>query len=263
MKELVSMWKYPKMVALTALSAALYAAVLIPFKSFQIMPGIEVRVGTAIIPALGIFFGPAGAWGAAIGNIIGDFFGSIGIGSIFGFLGNFFFAFASYKIWYSGDDNFPLITTSAKVGKYVVASLFGTGSLIAWLCFGLALIGSLPYKVLPPTLIMTNGIPPLVLGPFLISLFSKRLTRWNLTFTTVMQADDFKIKGSTNIIGVILIVVGVLGSISVGEYMSLVLGIDVGSRLLVPVGIFLIVYLVGLFLVGVNPKDFDEEEEED
>ena len=35
MRELFTMWKYTRMVVLTAVSAAVYAAVLIPFKLNQ------------------------------------------------------------------------------------------------------------------------------------------------------------------------------------------------------------------------------------
>ena len=77
MREVFSMWKHTKMV-LVALSAAIYAAVLIPFKGFVLIPGItEFRPGSAFPVLLGLLFGPAGAWGAAIGNLIGDFFGSL------------------------------------------------------------------------------------------------------------------------------------------------------------------------------------------
>jgi energy-coupling factor transport system substrate-specific component len=44
MKELFTMWKYTRMVVLTAVSAAVYAAVLVPFKPIPIIPGFtEIR----------------------------------------------------------------------------------------------------------------------------------------------------------------------------------------------------------------------------
>jgi len=45
-----------------------------------------------------ILFGPAAAWGSAFGNLIGDFFGTLGLGSIFGFVGNFFYGLVAYKL---------------------------------------------------------------------------------------------------------------------------------------------------------------------
>jgi energy-coupling factor transport system substrate-specific component len=100
MKEVFTMWRYTKMVVLTALTAAVYAAILIPFKGLIIVPGFtEIRPATAVPVVFGLLFGPAGAWGSAIGNLIGDFFGTFSFGSIPGFLGNFFFGFNGYKLW--------------------------------------------------------------------------------------------------------------------------------------------------------------------
>ncbi|UCD57643.1 MAG: QueT transporter family protein, partial [Candidatus Hydrogenedentota bacterium] len=100
MREAFTMWKYTKMVVLVAVTAAFYAALVIPLKGIPIIPGItEFRPGAVIPVVFGLLFGPAGAWGAAFGNVIGDFFGTFGIGSLFGFLGNFFYGFLAYKVW--------------------------------------------------------------------------------------------------------------------------------------------------------------------
>ena len=96
MKDVFSMWGKTKMVVLVALCAGLYAALLIPFKGFVLIPGVtEFRPASALPVVMGLLFGPAGAWGSAIGNLIGDFFGSLGVGSLFGFFGNFIFAYTS------------------------------------------------------------------------------------------------------------------------------------------------------------------------
>jgi energy-coupling factor transport system substrate-specific component len=96
------MWKYTKMVVLVAVTAAFYAALVIPLKGIPIVPGItEFRPGAVIPVVFGLLFGPAGAWGAAFGNVIADFFGTFGPGSIPGFFGNFFYGFLGYKVWAS------------------------------------------------------------------------------------------------------------------------------------------------------------------
>jgi len=103
MKELFTMWRYTKMIILTAFSAAIYAAILIPFKVvIPLIPGFtEFRPANAIPVVCSIFFGPAGAWGSAIGNFIGDALGgTFGLGSIFGFWGNFLYGLIPYKIVY-------------------------------------------------------------------------------------------------------------------------------------------------------------------
>ena len=101
MKELITMWKNTRMIVLMAVSAALYAAVLIPFKvALPIIPGFtEVRPANVIPIICSLMFGPAAAWGSAIGNTIGDFFGTLGLGTFFGFIGNFLYGYIPYKMW--------------------------------------------------------------------------------------------------------------------------------------------------------------------
>jgi len=100
MRELVRAWSNTRMVVLIALTAGLYGALTVPFKVITIIPGFTEIRPTAVIPALmGVVSGPAGAWGAGIGNVVGDFIGgTAGPGSVFGFLGNVCFAYAAYKL---------------------------------------------------------------------------------------------------------------------------------------------------------------------
>src|SRR5205823_703617 len=89
-----------RMVVLCVLSAALYAAVLIPFKVVPLIPGVtELRPANAVPVVCSFLFGPAAAWGAAIGNMIGDFFGGVGPGDIFGFFANLAYGYIPYKLW--------------------------------------------------------------------------------------------------------------------------------------------------------------------
>jgi hypothetical protein len=88
------------MVVLVAQIAAIYAAVCIPFKLAVVVPGVtEVRPATAIPVVCGILFGPAAAWGSAFGNLIADFFGTLGPGSLAGFVANFLYAYVPYRLW--------------------------------------------------------------------------------------------------------------------------------------------------------------------
>ncbi len=88
MREVWRMWRYSTMVVLTVLTAGLFAAILIPFKGIPLIPGItELRPANVIPLVFGLLFGPAGAWGAAFGNLMGDFFGTLEAGSFFGFWG--------------------------------------------------------------------------------------------------------------------------------------------------------------------------------
>src|SRR5215469_12474636 len=100
MSELRLMWRNTRMVVLCAISAALYAAVLVPFKVVPFIPGVtELRPANAIPVVCSFLFGPAAAWGSAIGNTIGDFFGGASPGDIFGFFANVVYGYVPYKVW--------------------------------------------------------------------------------------------------------------------------------------------------------------------
>src|SRR5919107_524996 len=150
MREGFVLLRHTQMVVLVALSAAIYAALLIPFKGIPLVPGfIEIRPANAFPVVFGLLFGPDGAWGAAIGNLIGDFFGTLSLGSIGGFVGNFFLALLPYKMWsvfFRRDENMEEnVDSGKKFGVYValafLASVIGA-VIISWWA---DLIGLIPF----------------------------------------------------------------------------------------------------------------------
>src|SRR6056297_1525447 len=216
MKEVFSMWKSTKMVVLVALCAGLYAALLIPFKSIVLIPGItEVRPASALPVVMGLLFGPAGAWGSAIGNLIGDFFGSLGIGSIFGFVGNFMFAYIPYKVWdnmglVNKNDKEPDLKSGRKIWAFIVAALggaLGCALIIGW---GLEVLGMVPFAALGAIISLNNSIPSIVLGiPLLIVLYP-RIKKWDLMWTDILHPEDMPKTGATARMGSIVMYVGVM-----------------------------------------------------
>ncbi|RCW41697.1 MULTISPECIES: QueT transporter family protein [unclassified Halanaerobium] len=216
MKEVFSMWKSTKMVVLVALCAGLYAALLIPFKSIVLIPGItEVRPASALPVVMGLLFGPAGAWGSAIGNLIGDFFGSLGIGSIFGFVGNFMFAYIPYKVWdnmglVNKNDREPDLKSGRKIWTFIVAALggaLGCALIIGW---GLELLGMVPFAALGAIITLNNSIPSIVLGiPLLIVLYP-RIKKWDLMWTDILPPEDMPKTGAAARMGSIIMYLGVM-----------------------------------------------------
>ncbi|MDE1798573.1 MAG: QueT transporter family protein, partial [Candidatus Micrarchaeota archaeon] len=86
--------------------AVLYAVLLVPFKPLVVVPGFtEVRPANFVPALFGVMFGPAAAWGSAFGNLAADAGGmllgkgTLTLGSIFGFIGNFLFAYAAWRVW--------------------------------------------------------------------------------------------------------------------------------------------------------------------
>jgi len=224
MKEVISMWKNTRMIILVALSASIYAAFLIVFKGgIPIVPGItEVRPANVFPPVFSLLFGPAGAWGSAIGNLIGDLFGgSLGIGSIFGFVGNFFLGFIPYKMWGSvfglvkEDDMAPTMNSAKKIAAFEIVALVASaacGLIIAWY---LDIAAIVPFAFLSVTITVNNFAAAVVLGPILLGLLYPRVKRWGLVWTDVMDVEDVSVGKARNL-GSILMIVGSIGGLVVG-----------------------------------------------
>ena len=195
MRELFTMWKNTRMIVLTALIAAVYAGVLIPFKAIPLVPGItEIRVAQVIPPVASLLFGPAAAWGVAIGNLIGDLFGTFGLGSLFGFIGNFFLGAIPYMMWgrlgalSSGEE--PSMKGTRQVTEFIiltVASGIACALIIAW---GLEMLGLFPFTVLGSIIALNNVLLPAVLGPVLMGLLYGRVKRWGLLWSDIMEPQE-------------------------------------------------------------------------
>lgn len=224
MKEVITMWKNTRMIILVALTAAIYAAFLIVFKGgIPIVPGItEIRPANVFPPVFGLLFGPAGAWGSAIGNLIGDLFGgTLGIGSIFGFFGNFLLGFIPYKMWgatfglVKKDDMSQTTNSVSKIIAFEIIALTAAaacGIVIAWY---LDLVALVPFAFLAITITVNNFAASVVLGPILLVLLYPRVKRWGLVWTDIMKKEDVA-KGFGKNAGSVLMIIGSIGGLIVG-----------------------------------------------
>jgi energy-coupling factor transport system substrate-specific component len=224
MKEVVTMWKNTRMIILVALSAAIYGAFLIVFKGgIPIVPGItEVRPANVFPPVFGLLFGPAGAWGSAIGNFIGDLFGgTLGIGSIFGFIGNFFLGFIPYKMWgatfglVKKDDMSQTTNTVPKIIAFELVALVAAAACAIIIAWWLDLTAIVPFAFLSITITVNNFAAAVILGPILLVLLYPRVKRWGLVWTDIMKEEDVG-KGFAKTAGSILMIVGSFGGLIVG-----------------------------------------------
>ena len=187
MREVWRMWHYSTMVVLTVLTAGIFAAILIPFKGIPLIPGLtELRPANVIPVVFGLLFGPAGAWGAALGNLIGDFFGTLGAGSLFGFWGNFLAAYLPYKMW----RNRPLGHIKGHLPRFVMAVLLGAMGCALVVGFGLEAMKLLPFSVIAVAVFFNNAIIALILGPFLLAVLEPRVSRWDLSWTELLDPED-------------------------------------------------------------------------
>ncbi|KAB1197840.1 MULTISPECIES: QueT transporter family protein [Haloferax] len=184
------------MIALTAVIAAVYMTALIPFKGFAIVPGFtEVRPAIALPVALGLLFGPATAWGAAIGNLLSDAFGgTLSAGSAFGFVGNFFSGFVAYKLWghlgpLSSNER-PTMRSLPQLAEFVVISFVsaaGTAAIIAW---GLDLLGLFPFSLFAAIIAFNNFLAAAILGPPILYLLYPRIESAGLLYMDILDERD-------------------------------------------------------------------------
>src|SRR5215216_1784058 len=258
MKEVFTMWRHTQMVVLVALSAAIYAAVLIPFKGFAIVPGfIEIRPANVFPVVFGLLFGPAGAWGSAIGNLIGDFFGTLTLGSVGGFVGNFFLGLLPYKMWsvfFRRDKNMETTVDSGKkFGVYIAVVILASVVCAVIISWWIDLLGLVPFTAALALIVFNNAIMAGVLGPILLLALYPRVKRWGLLWTEIMDPEDAS-SSRLKRTGAVLVWVGAIGAVVVGLILGLAqqspgnLGVGLG---LIP---FLLLILVGSFMLGVREQ---------
>jgi energy-coupling factor transport system substrate-specific component len=255
MKEVFAMWRHTQLVVLVALSAAIYAAVLIPFKGFPIVPGyIELRPANAFPIVFGLLFGPAGVWGSAIGNTIGDFVGgTLTVGSVGGFVGNFFLALLPYKMWsffFRRDENIETnVDSGKKFGVYILVTILASTVCAVIIAWWVDLLGLFPFRVFFALILFNNAIMAGVLGPVLLLALYPRVKRWGLLWTEIMEPEEVS-SSRLQRSGAILVWVGGIGGAAVGLILSLTgaatMGVGVGI-VLIP---FMIAILVGAFMLG-------------
>jgi energy-coupling factor transport system substrate-specific component len=187
MREVWRMWQYSTLVVPTVLTAGIFAAILIPFKGIPLIPVVtELRPANVIPVVFGLLFGPAGAWGSAFGNLIGDFFGTLGVGSFFGFWGNFLAAYLPYKMW----QNRPLGPIKRHLPRFFLAVLLGAMGCALLVGFGVEAFKLLPFTIIALAVLVNNGLVSLILGPFLLSLLEPRVERWDLYWVELMDPED-------------------------------------------------------------------------
>lgn len=267
MRELISMWRYTKMIVLVALTAAIYTAVLLPFKVAVLIPGLtEIRPGAVIPIVTSLLFGPAAAWGSAIGNLVGDILGGMfGLGSIFGFCGNFLLGYVPYKLWnkipFLSSGAEPTMDKKKQIAEFIFIAILASAICGVIIGYGVDLLGLAPFAALANIIFLNNTLVNVILGPFLVGLLYKRIRSWHLVYSEIMEKEDLRFSSKFSSIGAIAIIVGALGGlifgtlISVGVYKSAPLSFGFGKGIAGGTGIsigllpFILLIMLGLSLM--------------
>ncbi len=199
-RELRHVWQDTRLLVLSAQIAAIYAAVLIPFKvGIPIIPGfVELRPANVIPFVSSLLFGPAAAWGAGIGNVIGDCFGTLGPASLFGFMGNFLYGYVPYLLWgnlgWLSSGREPVPRSWRQNVEYVIICALASLVCAATIGWGVALLGLLPFWLLSPAIFLNNVVMAVLLGPPLLLFLYPRVKQWNLYYGDLDFGDQARVR---------------------------------------------------------------------
>lgn len=176
-----------------AIVAALFGGGLAIFAGVVFVPGIAyLRPAQAFTTVFGILFGLPGAMGSAVGNFIGDIFaGTLTLGSVAGFIGNFMSAYVPYRIVYAARRaDLSSLRDAATYAWAVVAGAFVIAFYIPW---WLAVLSIIPSEVAWTAVfgnIWLNGlITPWILGFILLKILYPYVKRWNMYWADSENAD--------------------------------------------------------------------------
>lgn len=164
--------------------AALFGGGLALTAGIVFVPGIAyLRPAQAFTTVFGILFGIPGCLGSAVGNFIGDIFaGTLTLGSVAGFIGNFFSAYVPYRIVYTPDQ--AKLNTTGRILLYVWAVVAGAFVIAFYIPWWLAVLNIIPAQVAWIGVfgnIWLNGlITPWILGFILMKLLYPFTRRWNM-----------------------------------------------------------------------------------
>ncbi len=248
---LFSMWRNTRMVVLTAISASLFAALLIPFKLLPLIPGVtELRPANAIPVVCSLLFGPAAAWGAAIGNLIGDFFGGFGPGALVGAAGNFFYGLLPYRVWRAFSDEDPVPSTIRQWVLFVYSLAVASAACALVVGWGINALGFVPFQALTNIVFANNFIVSLVLAPLLLRALYGRVRVAGLRFDDLRTAAPRP--RPMRYAGVVLVSIATFGGIWVGNMLALgylVLPIESVAQVTIGVAPFVVLLLIGALLL--------------
>ena len=200
MKIAFAMWKNTRMIALTVVCAAIYwvarAVLMIDFPILA--PEVMGMSAANLLPMLfGLLFGPAGAWGVAIGHLVGEL-GALTWKSIFDVVGAFLLGYLPYTMWttfkpLADGQRDPAATKWRSWMLYILIALITAVASSVVVLTWLQMLGLLPYTVLLTILVffaLIGAVGSLVGGILFILLYGVVKKRLGLIWWEVMDEQE-------------------------------------------------------------------------
>ena len=224
MKTLFTMWRFPRMIGWFVLTVVVCVVARLPFAHFQIIPHyLDFHPGVVLVPLVGVFFGPAGAWGSLVASIIGDrLMGPWGAITLFRALGFFAFALSAQKMW-----NFSFWFEVGYLkpahnwnhtARFIFISWIGSALAAAWQGLGSEWLRLYPFTYVASLLLLNNILFCTLLGlPFyrlMSGMWVPRFGTWDEALGTSAGP------GSPSLRNVLLIGGGGVAALAAGFYIS-------------------------------------------
>ena len=143
------------------------------------------------------FFGPAAAWGAALGNVIRDIAtNKLNAASIPGFFGNLLVGYIPYKLLSAISSEKPDLKTLKKFGLFAGAAVLACtvcGVIIGW---GLDWLGWAPFMPTTLLIVLSDAFWAVLAGSAVLALTYGYFSRRKLLYTDILNIASPKIRWS-------------------------------------------------------------------
>ena len=184
------------MISFVAVTTATYIVLSLTFDgaitAFDL--GFTPQIAAGGVLVLSLLFGPAAAWGSAIGYLGVDVVqGVLGFSSTFGAVGHFLPAYLSYNLWgnlgslSSGSE--PTMRSPQQIGEYLLVAFISLVALIAITAWGNAVLGILPYFITVAASFINHLIPAVIIGPPALYFLYPRLRAKDLSYHGISESE--------------------------------------------------------------------------
>ncbi len=247
------------MVAWFIITMVILVIFRLPFAPVQMLPFcLEFNPSVVLVPLFGIFWGPAGAWGAAAAAVWGDKVLGMWSGlTFFKAAGFFMMALTAQQLWYE-----PLVPSCRmrqhdrrwrSIFRFVIIALPGSFAAAVWTGLGSEWFRLYPFPYLASLLVLHHVIFVTLLAPAAYSVMVRRFYPYWGTWRDVMHV-KYEHKGSMR--RALSLWIGSLGAYAAGCFAgatfyriqpldSYVLGTTCGGWLPILVIPFMLLHLSG------------------